>query len=107
MQIQFNSDSSIEGRDSLFAGIKPDVESVLSHFASHITRVEIHVSDVNGDKKSDNDIHAVVEVRREGKQPNAASNTATNPRLAIVGAAEKVKRMLESDLGRERDQARR
>lgn len=107
MHIQFNSDSSIEGKDSLFASIQPDVEKVLGRFAEHITRVEVHVSDVNGERHSDNEIRAVVEIRREGKQPNAATNNAKTPHLAIIGAAEKVKRMLEHDLGKERAAVRK
>lgn len=107
MHIQFNSDSSIDGNDALFAQIRPDLEKTLARFAEVITRLEVHVSDVNGEKGGTNDIRAVVEARREGHQPNAATNQAANPRLAIIGAAEKLKRALESDLGKQRDKARR
>lgn len=107
MQIQFNSDSSIEGRDALFRSIQPDLEKVLARFADHITRVEVHISDVNGEKKTDNDVRALVEARREGKQPTAATNFADTPRQAILGAVDKVKRALESDLGKERDLQRK
>ncbi|TVR41389.1 MAG: HPF/RaiA family ribosome-associated protein [Planctomycetota bacterium] len=107
MQIQFNTDSSIQGRDSLFASIRPDVEKVLARYAEIITRVEIHVSDINGPKAGEDDIRAVVEIRREGKAPNAATNNGKNPRLAVLGAVEKLKRVLDSDLGKERDLARR
>ena len=60
MHIQFNSDSSIEGKDALFAKIRPDVEKVLARFEDHITRLEVHVTDINGERQSDNDIRAVV-----------------------------------------------
>lgn len=107
MHIQFNTDSSIEGTDNLFAKIEPDLEKVLSRFSEHISRIEVHVSDVNGERTNGNDIRAVVEVRREGKQPTAATHHADNPILAVTGAAEKTKRLLENELGKERTLARR
>ncbi|TVR12426.1 MAG: hypothetical protein EA401_09125 [Planctomycetota bacterium] len=107
MHIQFNTDSSIEGRDTLFASFRPDIEKTLERFSEHLTRLEIHVSDVNGDKKADDDVHCTLEARREGKKPNVVTNQAANPRQAVLGAVDKLKRSLESDLGRERDKARR
>lgn len=107
MHIQFNSDSSVEGRDSLFNAIRPDLEKALGRFAEHITRLEVHVTDVNGIKNASDDIRAVVEARRQGRKPTAATNQADNPRQAILGAAEKIKRALESDMGKERDLARK
>lgn len=102
MHIQFNTDSSVEGRDSLFARIRPDVEKALARFAEHITRLEIHVTDVNAHKGGDDDLRAVVEVRREGKQPITATNTAPSAREAVKGATEKVARALDSDIGKAR-----
>lgn len=107
MHIQFNTDSSIEGRDTLFASFRPELEKTLERFQEHLTRLEIHVTDVNGEKKADDDVQCTIEARREGKKPNVVTNQAANPRQAVLGAAEKLKRALESDLGRERDMARR
>ena len=106
MQIQFNTDQ-VEGTDNLFAKIQPEVEKALARFAGHITRVEVHISDVNGDKTSGNEFRAVVEIRREGKQPTAATNHADNPIPAVSGAAEKAKRLLDNEFGKERAMARR
>lgn len=107
MHIQFNSDSSIQGTDNLFEGIRPDVEKTLDRFRDQITRLEIHIGDVNAAKGGGDDIHAVVEVRQEGKQPIAFTNEGPNPRLAIIGAAEKAKRALESEAGKQRERNRK
>lgn len=107
MHIQFNSDSSIEGTDALFEGIRPDVEKALARFADRITRLEIHVSDINAEKGGGDDIRGMVEVRREGQQPVAFTNVAPNPRLAILGAVEKAQRALDRDQNRATDRGRR
>jgi hypothetical protein len=68
----------------------------------------VHVTDINSERTSDNEIRAVVEVRREGKQPTSAMNHASNPRLALVGAAaEKAKSQLDNEFGKERATIRR
>lgn len=103
MQIQFNTDSSVEGRDALFAHIRPEIEGALARFAEHITRLEVHLSDVNAHKGGEDDLRAVVEVRREGKQPIAVSNAGPDPQRALLGAVDKAVRALESDIGKARD----
>jgi hypothetical protein len=50
MHIQVNTDSNIEGRETLAAQVMGTAESTLSRFNDHITRVEMHLSDENGDK---------------------------------------------------------
>ncbi|MDA3962708.1 MAG: hypothetical protein PF961_18130 [Planctomycetota bacterium] len=106
MHIQFNTDSSIDGTDGLFDHIRPQLEKALERFAAHITRVEIHLTDSNAEKGGEDDVRAVVEVRREGKQPLAVTNHGPNPILAAIGAAEKAARALASDQGKARDAAR-
>ena len=50
MQIQFNTDESVDGRDALGRHAEEVVRRALSRFSDDVTRVEIHLSDVNGQK---------------------------------------------------------
>jgi ribosome-associated translation inhibitor RaiA len=100
MQIQVNTDSNIEGRETLVAHVTGVVEAVLERFAGRITRVEVHLSDQNGDKSGQDDKRCMMEVRIEGRQPTAVTQAAATLHQAIDGAAEKLKRSIESTLGR-------
>ena len=100
MHIQITTDSNIEGREELADHIKGVVESTLSRFSDRITRVEVHLSDQNSDDNGQDDKRCVMEVRLKGRQPTAVTHQAESLGDAIDGAAEKLKRSLESTLER-------
>jgi ribosome-associated translation inhibitor RaiA len=100
MQVLLNTDHNISGREALAARIEGVVASALSHFSRHITRVEVHLSDENGDKSGTRDKRCVMEARMEGHQPTAVTHHAATVDEAVDGAAGKLERSLESTLGR-------
>jgi len=100
MQIQVNTDKHIEGREEIVAQVEATVASSLSRFRDRITRVEIHLSDENGDKTGQNDKRCMMEARLEGRQPTAVTCEAATLAQAVAGAADKMKSSLESTLGR-------
>ncbi len=51
MQIQISTDHNIDGNEALAAHVKSETEHSLSRFSEQITRVEVHLSDENSDKK--------------------------------------------------------
>jgi ribosome-associated translation inhibitor RaiA len=105
MQVQINTDRNIEGQEALAAQVSGVVESALSRFSDHITRVEVHLSDENSDKKGGKDnMRCMMEARIEGGQPIAVTHQAATVDQAVDGAAGKLSRMLKSTLGRLRDQ---
>jgi len=104
MQIQINTDHNIEGHQSLSDQIGGMVESALGRFSDQITRIEVHVSDVNGDKKSQNDMRCMMEARIEGRQPIAVTHQSSTLEQAVDGAADKLTRLIDSTLGRQRHQ---
>jgi ribosome-associated translation inhibitor RaiA len=105
VQIQINTDHNIEGHERLGAHISSVVSSALDRFSSHITRVEVHLSDENSDKKVGKDaIRCVVEARLERRQPVATTCHAETVNLAVDGAVDKLTRLLENTLGRLHDQ---
>lgn len=104
MQIQVNTDRNVEGREALATRVSGVVETALSRFREHITRVEVHLSDENSNKKPGVDHkRCVMEARLEGRQPIAASHQAASMAQAVDGAAEKLCRMIDSTLGKLRD----
>ena len=100
MKIQVNTDHNIHGREAMIEHIDSVVESTLGHLAEHITRIEVHLSDENGEKGGNTDKRCMMEARLEKHQPIAVTEEAENLNGAIDGAAHKLKRLIEHTLGR-------
>jgi ribosome-associated translation inhibitor RaiA len=105
MYIQINTDHNIKGHQALNAQISAVVENDLSRFSDHITRVEIHLSDVNSNKKGgNNDIRCMMEVRIKDRQPIAVTHQAATLDQVVDGAVDKLTRLIETTLGRQKHQ---
>jgi ribosome-associated translation inhibitor RaiA len=100
MQIQVNTDDHVAGREAFVRRVQAEVEDSLGHLSDQLTRVEVHLSDENSRKSGGNDKRCLMEARLAGLPPVAVSNTAASLDLAFSGAADKLKRSLESTLGR-------
>ncbi|MFU8832244.1 MAG: HPF/RaiA family ribosome-associated protein [Wenzhouxiangella sp.] len=101
MLIQINTDDNINQSDALPERTEATIRNVLDRFADQVTRVEVHLSDENSDKKSGNaDMRCLLEARLEGLQPVAVTETAATVAQAVDGAAHKMRRRLDSTLGR-------
>jgi ribosome-associated translation inhibitor RaiA len=100
MQIQLNTDHHIPAREAFTVQVKNTVNSALSRFSEHITRVEIHLSDENGNKSGPDDKRCVMEVRLEGRQPIAVTYQGASRDEAINGAMDKLARLVEHTLAR-------
>ena len=100
MKIQFNTDKNISGDERNDQHFTSLIAESLERFQSHITRVEVHLSDENGSKNGVHDIRCLLEARIEGKQPIAVSSQADTVELALSGALDKMKNSLETILGR-------
>ena len=100
MQIQINSDKSVVVDSDLLEILQTNVSTTLERFDAQITRIEVHLSDVNGLRSSDQDKRCLMEARPAGRDPVVVTNQADNLEDAVRGAAQKLKRMLESLFGR-------
>ncbi len=100
MIIQINTDSNIEGDQELAQQIKAVVRNSLERFSEQITRVEVHLSDENSDKKfGAEDKRCLLEARLAGLQPIAVSHQAATVDEAVDGAVGKLMRSIDSTLG--------
>jgi ribosome-associated translation inhibitor RaiA len=100
MQVQLNTDRHIEAHDELAHQVETVVEGTVGRFGDQITRVEVHLSDVNSHKGGDDDKRCMLEARLAGLEPMAVSHQAATLQQAIDGAAKKLERAIESTLGR-------
>lgn len=100
MQIQINTDHNIEGREALAAHVRGVVEGALNRFDEHLSRVEVHLSDENADKKGKHDKRCVIEARLKGHPPVAVTHHAESLHQAVDGASDKAVRLIDSTLGR-------
>lgn len=99
--IQINTDSNIKGDTELVRQIKAVVRNSLERFSEQVTRVEIHLSDENSENKfGTDDKRCLLEARLAGLQPISVSDQAATLEQAVEGAVEKLKRSLDSTLGR-------
>jgi ribosome-associated translation inhibitor RaiA len=104
MQVQINTDHNMAGHEALAAQVSGVVESALRRFSAHIPRVEVHLSDESSHSRGQNDKRCMMEARLEGRQPIAVTHQAATVDQAVDGAADKLTRLIESTLGRLRDQ---
>jgi len=99
MLVQISTDRNIEGDDKL----TQQVEGVLrgAFLNDRITRLSAYLRDENSDKKSGaGDKRCLLEARLAGLQPISVSHQAATLEQALDGAVEKLKRALDSTLGR-------
>lgn len=106
MQIQINTGESVDGREALLRHTENVVKDALARFSEQVTRVEIHLSDVNGQKAGDNDKRVLMEARIAGRQPIAVADQAGSLHQAIDGATQKLKRSLDGAFGKMGDKRR-
>jgi len=100
MKIQFNTDKTINGDENSQTFFTSQIAEELKRYQSHITRIEVHLSDENGKKEGVNDIRCLLETRLEGRQPIAVSCQDDTVELAVSGAIDKLKTTLKTVLGR-------
>lgn len=100
MKIQLNTDHTVQSDASVVRHVEEMVEQHLGRFAGQVTRVEVHLRDVNAAKGGARDKHCLMEARLEGRPPVAASDDAETIAVAVNGAAKKLQRALGSSLGR-------
>ena len=103
MQIQINTDKNVTASEDLMASSKSLISEELSRYSQHITRVEVHFSDEDGQKEGFNDKRCMIEARLAGMQPIAVTNHANTHDQALFGAIDKLKNSLEKITGRFKD----
>jgi ribosome-associated translation inhibitor RaiA len=100
MQIQINTDNTMASHAPLSTHVESVIHETLHRVSLRISRVEVHLSTVNDHKQSGGEHRCMMEARLEGHPPIAANDHASSLHQAIQGAADKLKRAIDSALGR-------
>lgn len=100
MIIQINTDKHIDNTEELREYTEKQINKTLSLYVSDLTRVELHLSDRNADKAGAHDKRCVLEARPRGLQPVVARDSADTIEQAILFAAERMARLLQTTLGK-------
>jgi sigma 54 modulation/S30EA-like ribosomal protein len=101
LKIQVNSDKNIAIDTDITSAIAREVNRTLERFAARLTRVEIHLSDVNSDKPGEIDKRCLLEIRPAGRRPIGVTNSAASVDAAVRGALEKARNALSRSFGKE------
>jgi len=100
MQFQLNTDANIQGDERLAEVAETTVTSALGHLTGRLSRIEVHLVDVNGAKGGTDDIRCTIEARPEGMQPQTVTHNDANVDAALRGAAKKIRSLLDSEFGK-------
>ena len=95
MTIILNTDKNIEGHERLENYVKDTISAELERFNDYVTRIEVHLSDENGDKEGGDDKKRVLEARVKGKQPIAVTSHDDAVERALYSAIEKMQTSLD------------
>jgi sigma 54 modulation/S30EA-like ribosomal protein len=96
MTIQFNTDHNLDGNEKFSVYFMELISTELSRYRERITRVEVHVTDVNGHKGGPNDKRCVMEARVKGRGPVVVTCTGDTPEQVIQAALQKLSLSMES-----------
>jgi ribosome-associated translation inhibitor RaiA len=105
MQVQVNTDASLESSAGLISHVESLVESALSHVSVRVTRVEVHLSDECAHKHGPQDIRCLLEVRLRGRRPTVVTAHEATIDQAVAAAADKMSRQIQHAIERQRSKA--
>lgn len=100
MKVIVNTDHNITLTEESIGVMESLVESTLEHFDSHLTRVEVHLSDGSAGRSTGDDIQCRLEARPKGRNPEFATDNASVVDDAVSGALRKMVHVLETTFGR-------
>jgi ribosome-associated translation inhibitor RaiA len=100
MKIQLNTDKNISGDERLESYLTSLLKDKLSRFSDHITRIEVHLADENGQKNGDDNLRCMLEARIENRKPIAVISHASTMEKAVNDALTKLNTSIETIVGR-------
>lgn len=103
MKILVNSGHNIVVDAAMEQSLAGSVSARLAHFDDRITRVELHLSDVDGaNRAGPRQMQCVLEVRLAGRQPDTVTASAATIEHAVRDASDKMHHLLDSIFARAR-----
>lgn len=103
MIIQINTDNNVTVHEAFGAELNERITEKLHRFAGQLTRIEVHLSDENGNKEGQKDKRCLLEARMEGMQPIVVTEMNDTLIQAVNGAIIKMRAALDSAVGKVRN----
>ena len=100
MQVQVHTNHAVRDADGFAGRIEAEVRETLGRFNEQLTRIEVHLSEINGHKPGANDKRCVMEARPAGHQPVAVTHESVSWDEAVARACEKLEASLAKMSGR-------
>lgn len=107
MLIHVSTDSTVRGGADLEARVRAMLAATVDRFGPRLTRVDVHLADVNGDKSRGVDKRCVIEARPANRPPVSVTHVAATFAGAVGGAKRKLVRSLGALAARARPRPRR
>ena len=107
MQINVNTDRTIDKHQGLDEHVQSVVEGAIGRFEDQVHRIEVHLSNEQAQKGADGGNRCMMEAHVSGYAPVVVNEHGVNLHQAITQAGNKLKRALDSALGRLADKAKR
>ncbi len=107
MQIQVNTGSGIENKESLERWAGDHLGSALARFSQDLTRIEVQLSDQNSGKSGSADKRCMLEARLSGREPVAVHHDGQTQDEAFRGATQRLVHLLDHTLGKQEDRRHR
>ena len=104
MQVQVHADDSIQGGESLAQWAQEEINSKMARLKEYVVRVEVFLTGVDALKTTGGPgRRCVLETRATGRPPIAVNAEAEKVKDAFNAAIEKLRRAVETDLGKLKD----
>ena len=104
MQVQVHADDSIQGGESLAQWAQEEINSKMARLKEYVVRVEVFLTGVDALKTTGGPgKRCVLETRATGRPPIAVNAEAEKVKDAFNAAIEKLRRAVETDLGKLKD----
>jgi Sigma 54 modulation protein / S30EA ribosomal protein len=100
MQVIVNTDHNITLTEDSVKALESVVDTALERFDSHLTRVEVHLSDGSAGRSTGDDIRCRLEARPEGRNPEFTTDDASSVDAAVSGAVKKMVHVLDTTFDR-------
>lgn len=101
MQFQFNSDNRVPGDTAVAERVEALIRGRLGRILDRLSRVEVHIGDVNGPRSGSDDKRCAVEVRPNGMKPISATDQASTVEAAAASATDKVLAAFDRQVGKQ------
>lgn len=100
MIIAFNTDHNIDGGNKFTAPLATILLERFEKYSHKIKKMEVHLSDENGNKKGVDDKRCLLEAHIDGMEPVVCTNHAGTFEESLSGAIHNLKASLDKKLGR-------